>query len=664
MNGFLPRIERLPVSHIKACDQVADPSNVESRHEFSTQMAKMRDSAIKLWYCHGGKLFVEWVKKYYRRWQGDALDLERDPFVEEFLLALGNPWFDDLMAEKAAQIGFTEFCIAYTAFCASSIKIPVGFGFERARKLSDIVGPRVQRAFDHIEPIQAIRKATRKQTGRGDIDTQTRNLTIGSVLITFFYTGTDSASKAKAPVGEQREVSSNMSSFVALTIIGDEVDAWAKGSRQTAIERTSSSTLPTIPKRWGSTPGAESGLVASTVAAAKYLFEWQVDCPHCGKRQPLHPLGNFLRSVTVSDDEGHEEERFIDQTGRPFRWFCHDDSSIEQRIKTAYIGCSHCEGEIPFSQIDRPKNGGTGHYRCSKTGITLVDLHDKSVQEQQTYQIAIRMPRLASPRFNAEARIRACVESDNPLDSLQQGLGLAISLSGGGIDPKRLMECVGRPVQMKDAEVITALGVDQGQSHHWGILVRWHIPHDKDRKLRFQNAFKEVICYRKIYRISGIKDLMSEFDVDVVGIDVDPETEQATDLAEEFNPAKRKTGIVFAFNQVHLKAGKMRKTRMTVQGKEVAVYSLHRTWGLDSLRTRILRRQQSFPEGMTLDVGNDSNPFYHYVTSKRLPEGIWTKPENDPDHLMHADNFSEAALWAWLFEERKPKLAFAQIRRG
>lgn len=630
-------------------------------------MAEMRDSAINLWYTHGGRLFLKWTKKYYRRWQGDPLDLDRDPFVEEFIIALGNPWFTDLMAEKAAQIGWTEFCIAYTAFCASSIKIPVGFGFERARKLTDLVGPRVQRAFDHIEPIQAARQATRKQTGRGDIDTQTRNMTIGGVTITFFYTGTDAATpkKNQTGVGEQREVSSAMSSFVALTIVGDEVEAWAKGSRQTAIERTSSSTLPTIPLRWGSTPGGESGTVATAVAAAKYLFEWQVKCPKCGKLQSLHPLGNFLLPVMAADEEGHEEERYIDATGRPMKWFCHDDTTLEARIKTAYIGCSACAAEIPFKSIDRIKNGGTGHYRCSKTGVSLIDLHDRSIKNQECFQIAIRMPRLASPRFNAEARIRACVESDNPIDSLQQGLGIAISVSQGGIDPKRLLDSVGRPVpeDLKDCETITAIGVDQGQRWHWGIIVRWYIPDDKDRKFRFQKAFKQVLGYRVIYRFEGIRSLMEEFGADVVGIDVDPETEKATDLAEEFSPEKRASSTVFAFNQVHLKAGKMRKTTPTVQGKTVAIYSLHRTWGLDSLKTRVLRRQQSFPEGMTLEIGDEMNPFYHYTTAKRLPEGIWTKPENDPDHYFHADNFTEAALWAWLFEARKPKLAFARIKR-
>jgi hypothetical protein len=102
---------------------------------------------------------------------------------------------------------------------------------------------------------------------------------------------------------------------------------------------------------------------------------------------------------------------------------------------------------------------------------------------------------------------------------------------------------------------------------------------------------------------------------------------------------------------------------MAVQGKEVSVYSLHRTWGLDALRTRILRKQQSFPAGLSIEMGNESNWLFHYITSRRLPEGIWTKPESSPDHVFHADNFTETGLWAWLFEERKPKLAFTRITK-
>jgi hypothetical protein len=664
--GYLPRIVRFPLYHIKACEQLADPSNMESRHEFSESMAAARDRAIVAWYAEGGYLFVKWVKKYYRRWQGDPLDFDRDPFVEEMLLAIGNPWFDDLTCEKAAQVGWTEYVISYTAFCSSTIKIPVGFGVELASKLQDLVGPRVQRAFDNIGPIQQLRQVTQNQTGRKDIDAKTRILTVGGVPITFFYAGVEAKSiKKSTPVGERREVAPNLSSFIAQTIIGDEFDAWAKGAQQTAKERTSSSTLPTIPLRWGSTPGGESGLVASTVKKSKYLFEWQVKCSKCKKLQALYPLGSLLLPVMAVDEEGQEEERFLDESGRPLKWRCSDDSSLEASIKTAYIGCRHCGAKIQQKAIQAIAKGGTGHYRCSNTKVKLTALHDRSVSTRTAYSIAIRIPRLASPRFNAEARIRACVESDNPIDALQQGLGIAASVTGGGIGSKRLMDCVGLPVppEFQDCETLIVMGVDQGQRWHWGIIVKWYIPEGSDRKERWRNAFKQVIAYRKIYRFEGIVELAKEFDVDVIGIDVDPETEKATDLAEEHSPSKNIKPMVFAFNQVYLKAGKMRKTNMAVQGKEVSVYSLHRTWGLDALRTRILRKQQSFPAGLSIDMGNESSWLFHYITSKRLPEGIWTKPESSPDHALHADNFTETGLWAWLFEERKPKLAFTRITK-
>lgn len=663
MTSYQARPERISVDHKRACEKLADPSKMANRELFANAMTARRARSIDKWYEQGGRLFVAWSKKYYRRWTGEPLDFDRDPFIEEVLMLMGLPWLEELSVEKAAQVGFTEYGIAYAAFCLSYVRITIGFGFERAAKLADIVGPRVQRAFDNIQPIQELKTRYRQTLGRKDTDTKQRNLSVGGVAATFFYAGVNSSG---AKGGEEREVSSSMSSFEAFTIVGDEADAWPPGTRQTARERTGACTMPTAPVRFGSTPGSDAGAIASMVKSSGYLFEWQVVCPGCGKKQALYPMGNFLKSVLVVEEDGTEEERFIDDTGRPLNWFYRDGTNQESKIRTAYIGCRYCEAELPYAEsIERVAKGGTGHYACSNTGKTLIEVHDDAVRNKIVIPNAgLRLPRLASPRFKPSARIRACVESDNPMDSLQQGLGLAISLAGGAMRESKLLDCVGLPVpdEAKDWETVLVLGVDQGQSHHWGVLTRWYLPPEKDKKQRWLKAFKEIVCYEKIYKFEGIEEFARKHDVDIVGIDVDPETEKATDYSEEHKSSVRKKGRVFALNQVAMKGGKVRRSTPNVQGKDVVVYSLHRTWGLDAIRTRIYRKQQSFPAGMMIDKTDFYNPLYHYLTSERRSDETWSKPESAPDHFMHADNFTEAALWADLFEERRPGLIISNVR--
>jgi hypothetical protein len=128
-------------------------------------------------------------------------------------------------------------------------------------------------------------------------------------------------------------------------------------------------------------------------------------------------------------------------------------------------------------------------------------------------------------------------------------------------------------------------------------------------------------------------------------------------LEDEFwEPGKVKAGHrfqVLLFDQVKLKGEQWRRTlrkvkstknSSRVKGNEelVPVYLLDRTYGLDTVRDFIYRRQVHFPAHATYNPKDNGNLLYHFLTSDRLPDG-WIEPPGAPDHYMHSFGFALAS---------------------
>lgn len=634
-------------------------------------MAAERQAAIERWYCEGGEYFLQWTRSHYCRWSGEPLRWD-DPFLEDLYLLFGTPWLELIVVEKAGQMGFTELLAALTAFALAALRIPTAFGFESQRKLNKVVGARIQPAFDFCDPIQKLRQQRHQATGRKDTNAKVSQIGVGGVTGTFFHAGT--LASAKKSGAAERQVSDEASSFEAWLVNIDELEACPPDILDIARERQSACQMASKPLRAGSTPGGESGPVASQLRGSGYLFEWTIRCPHCSHIQSLYPLGNLLKPARVEDeDTGAVEERYLDATGRPLEWFCHDASSDEARIATAYIGCRQCSGEIDWDTIAR------GQFHCSRTGKTARQLCAETLKAQQPLRdgVALRMPRLATVLFSAPERIRNLVKSRNPLDALQQGLGIAISIGGGKISLNKLLRAVGLPLppEVSNWQTLIVLGVDQGGAHGWGLISRWHLPPAGAPDERWLSARKEILWYGEVVGSGAISDLSERFaggidalverwGVDLVGMDADPEIQIATNYARKHrpDPTSKAKGQVYLFDQVILKGEDFRRSERRVQGEQVPVFALHRSFGLDAVRNRLYRGLQHFPADLFCTEGDPGNLLYHYRTSKRLDDGQWDQPY-DPDHWFHADNFAEVAVLAHLNEPEPKRLVFGGIKR-
>lgn len=644
---------RLSNTALKAIQQGADPTGLKDRQDFAGINTRKRLSGVKRWYKEGGYWAVAWIKEHYRTWAGEKLSWD-DPFFEEFFLFLGNPWFETEFIEKSAQVGWTEAAIALNAFALAELRIPCGVGFEQERKLEKLVGTRFQTAFDHCAPIVKIRSDYHKITKRKDIDQKCQQVTVGGISNNYFPASTSAKKEGKG-----RQASSALSSFTSCLIIGDEVELWPPGAIDVAKKRMEASRLPTRPFRAGSTPGQVMGITDSYMKSARHLFQWQVFCPCCDKPQFLDPFGNFLKPVE-HEENGTIDIIYLDKVGRPIDWFYHDPERKEQ---TAYLGCQFCAGELTPSSIR------AGKFVCRNTGESLREIHDRTLEEQKPIHetIGIRLPKLAISSFSASERIRILRTTRNPTDEIQQGLGKPFSLGGGRISHAQIMDCIGRdiPDVCKDWRKLVVAGVDQGVAGNIVVVQNWWLPPDgKDDQDIWEKAFVETFFHGEVTGgFTELHRMFVNYEVNLVGIDGEPELEKAGDFAREHPIRYSDDYTVFLFDQVHLRTGqKYAPSKRTIQGVKTLVFKLHRSAGLDAVRDRIYRGLHRLPSGLQFNPKDKSSLIYQLQTSERMDDGRWVEPAGEPDHFHHALNFAEMAVLVDSYENA-PGIVFSTFTK-
>lgn len=637
---------------------------LEQRDKFNQEMAQTRDRNIAIWYQQGGRFFIDWVKQNYRTWTGDRLKWE-EPYQEEAYLLRGNPWISRLMEEKGSQIGFSESMVALVIFVTSKIGVPSAYGFEQRGKKYVMVGTRIQPALKYIRPVQKMIKRYHDFVGGQDIDSK-EQITIAGIPITFFH------AKATATNSRDRQVTSSLSSFPSCFSVLDEAEACPADTEALMIQRMGATILPSKPMRFGSTPGAEGGIVDAKVKGAKWLFQWQVKCSHCEALQFVHPFGSLLKPISVMQDDGSFEDQFVDIAGRPMDWFSHstdqpftalkNPKDRELKIKTAYIGCIACGKELTWEarQAGEFAHNSYPQARASVNTtptITVKEFHDQVLAEKVPIYdwVALRLPRLASVKFDPHERIRDHVYSKNTSDTIQQGYGCPITIGIGKINYNRLLKCVGLPLpdwcEGRSPDLIVR-GIDQAPGGHWFVDQEWYFPPDeKDKDLMFINAHVKLVRFGRMSGFEQLDNDVKVFNLDLIGSDMEPEQNDAAKQAKDRSPRKVSKGKFYAFDQVALKGEPWRETVRPIQKKKVKLYALDRTWGLDQVRDRVNKTLLHLPDHLVYNPKDAENLLYHYLTSEREP-GKWTEPDGEPDHFFHCHNFAEAAVHVNLFGKK------------
>lgn len=644
-----------------------NPSNTKKRDDFGAELERQQRLAIETVYGRGGVVYLQWCKQLYKTHEGKRLKWN-EPFFEEFFLLMGNLWFEVIFVEKPAQVGFSEALISFSLFFLAYLRLPFGLGFEQRTKLQQMVGKRVQPAFDYCSVVQELASQRQGATNREDIDSK-ETITIGGVALSLFYAGTQSQKK------DGYQAPANLRSFTAFGVAADEWGLWPEGAIYVAMARMEQSPLPSKPIiRAGSTPGYEGSPTDAEMRRAKYLFQWHCDCPHCHQGQFIDPFGNLLRP-TLLEEEGIAEEMFVSPIGRPLSWFHHSENppgvadadlegdDLQRAFDTAYVGCSFCAGELTFETMS------LGEFRCVNTGISLLELERSATRRQTPIKesVGIRLPKLASVTFKAPERIRFQWYTKKPDDGIHQFLGKPFSLGGGKISLARLLACVGLAMPFQRKPDFVAAGIDQGRNANYCIVMEWYLGEQGDKDQQWMEAHTRIIYYEEFQTFERLDELARIYNIALFFVDNEPEFQLAAAYAMKHLPERgtlraKTIGQVYLLDQVQLKGEQYKRTERDVQSTrkdtKIIVYSVDRTYAIDCVKWRIYRRRMHFPEEITYDPKDAGNLLHHYMTSDRTPDGRWVEPTGEPDHYLNAHSLCEIGVQLSAYEPGQKKGVF------
>jgi hypothetical protein len=644
--GDKRRLNRANFQYIQG---TSDPARLKDKDEFAKQLARERTLNTGYWYKFGGKLFVQWAATHYRTNTGEELNW-KEFYQEELYLIFGNPWVEKLTIQKPAQIGFSELLVCYAAFSTAFLRVPFGLGFEQQQKMYEMVGTRVQTAFDYITPVQNAGLERMDKIKRKDIDAKNL-MQVGGVPLHFFFGSTAKPTKNDHP--SKRQAPSSLSSFTAWIIAADEIELWDPRSISIIPKRQNASPLPTKPFRSGSTPGPEGGVVDNIIETSRYCFEWKIRCPHCDHEQYVDVYGNFFRPYELEED-GVTETVYIDPEGKPYDWFhmAGDDGDLEDKIDSAYVGCQEC-GK-PFT----PSVMRSGHFECRNTREKLKEFCDRITKKRQAvhHSVSIIISKLCSWTFTPGERIRFSLSTENHVDDLQQNYGKAVSIGGGKISLRAILNCIQiekkNPIKGKPDLVV--MGLDQGHAKNYIVVFGYYFPdRSKTDDQRWRQSTVKLLWYGAVAgTFDDLDSLIKKWEVDYIGMDSEPEVQLAGIFAQKRVPGKISKGQVYLCDEVILKGQDYRKVERTVQGKKIPMYDIHHSFSLDAVRDRIKARLLRLPD-IKYHPDDKENFIYHLLTNDRGSDGRWTKPKGSADHYHHACGFAEAAAYISHFE--KPK---------
>lgn|GEM_PF-2450085 len=634
------------VSSVTKVAQNAKTSNKSESDKFIEETSSKRDLAVQEWYEKGGELFIAWVSKNYRTHSGEKLSWD-EAFYYQFALVFANPWLERLIISKQAQCGYSEILIALCAFSLSYLRSPIALGFEAQRKMTKMAGERIQVAFDKCEPLKALSRESQRIYKRQDIDAK-QSITVAGVPLELFY------SKVEASKDDE-QAASGLRSFTTRIACVDEFGLCGNGILDALAPRFGQSRWATKVIRAGSTPAMEGGLVDTEVRKAKYIFQWQVTCPTCNCTQFLDAFGNFLKAVEVTED-GITEIRYVDRMGRPLRWFHYSDNPPEvedwqlqdhakdEAIATAYIGCQDCEIELEKEALD------AGEFVCTNTGMTLKDLNRHTLENQEAVReaVAMHLPKLASWTFDPVERIRFMWTTKRPALGIQEMLGKAISLGGGKIALSQLQACVGLPVPLEREADIVVAGLDVGKYSHWLTIAKYWFSDAQDPDFKWLDGRMEVVDWRQIGDFDELEYLAQKFNIDVIGMDSEPEWNNAVDFALKHLPGQRPLYSQFCTAKVtNPKAIPIFEPYLQRYGWKVAAFSEKGDRILPG--STYCAEYKLFPaSGRSLDI-KEVDRFFQ----SKLPGSIVFETEDEywqPGQVKHGHRFQ-----VYLFDQMKLK---------
>ena len=448
-------------------------------------------------------------------------------------------------------------------------------------------------------------------------------------------------------------------SFTANALWEEEKSQWPDGADVTS--RIEASEIPTRPRRPLGTAGGGEGIERDMVDA-DYWFYPHIDCPSCGRPVKLDPKGCLLKEFVRLDASGNPyschlspsgrpQETFVDHQGarQPDQWFHHD---ADNSVNTAYIGCPHCEAEIPdHTRVYESE------FRCIKTGIRLADfLASLNDWISTPLSVAIQIsPLLRKTELSLATKIIHEGLNDDPEDWQQQKLGHPSVSITNGLTLALLERSWNAPRASTTGDKVILAGGDLGASEHWLWIAECILPEGWNEGTMglqqiIERTAQNVLFADGIHK-NQIQGLLDEYGVTFGLVDNEPYREFAAALSE--------VTVLQMADQSPKASYDVKMGTVTEGGEE------HDCWFIRN--EKFLRAVQNLfllthTDGLPLmrlpehwarfrENRSDRSPVAHMLGPKYNPATrSWERPRSHNDDRYYACMFQQAALHIWLQE--------------
>lgn len=592
----------------------------------------------------GGKGFLERCKKYGTNEKGYPLRV--DPWFAEALEILGDIRVSEVLTSGCSQQGKTlANTLAYADILVSG-QMNVGWFYASREALNANVPEQFRPVVDNW--VANYEKATGKKLSRPDDRGTNTRYQVNKATAIFSYSSTSKTTQSREGLAK---VGGAAASFTCNYLVIEEASQHPPQARDVLPRRLDASLIASRPIRMLGTPGSGQG-IEREYPNADYHFYPHYHCPNCGDISPLDPKGSLLKEIDITDSLGRAKKSFYGASGRPAKWFCHDENNA---VETAYIACQSCHEEL--DEATRI----AAHFRCIKSGISLREFLDslpKGIPDKRYKCVIVFSPLVRRSKTNlAKEIISDGLNCSDPTDFQQQRLGHPSEIAVSGLTLEILERCINAPRVVPIHEryipkVITTAGIDVGRSSDFIQVVRYHLPLDyrsKGSVAISESTLREVLYGSDINR-NDIPEILDRFDVDFALIDNEPDRETAAKLCYEVGDRLAMADQRKEITEI------IKKSSVIDGGNEYDCWFIRpnkfKNVLLDSF---LIQAEGGYPLYRLpsewqrwISNGSERSPLRHLCSPTKDPVKGWIRASDHNDDLFFALMFAEAAFYIML----------------
>lgn len=455
---------------------------------------RMRERYINEIFETGGKPFANRIEKYGYTERGDKVQVY--PWFREYLELIGDFRVPYTLTTGCAQTGKTLAHNLLLSDILVSGKLDVGFFFS-TRDSRELNVPQQQRpvAEKYAETIENETGVALKQRSDRKLASKYQ---IDGVTANFSYLSTSGSSQRSSSLAAAGGAAV---SFTANVIFVEEASQTTQEAKEIVMPRLLASKVPTKPRRDLGTPGGGGGIEADMLDCTHEFYP-HYHCPHCNKYRPLHPVGCLLKTIKRRNKAGKDIDTAFTESGRPVLWWRTDE---EDQIRSAFIACSECGGELP--EVTRL----AARYRCLRTNLWLreylqsLPVNDPGACANLRHKVGIHISPLTRRTLSnlAADLIDRGLRASKPADWQQQQLGIPSEVAVTGVTVEMLKKALKSPKPDGTPDVVLC-GMDMGRSNDFLTIGEFYLPED------YLHLDQVELSRRTIRRITFSSEVLRE----------------------------------------------------------------------------------------------------------------------------------------------------------